>query len=43
MKRMGYTHISVANGTRSSEEMAGVHLDEGASFEVWKDVLPHVR
>jgi len=43
MKRMGYDHIAVANSTICGAQMAGVHLDEVASFEVWKDVLPHVR
>ncbi len=36
LKRMGYNHIAIGNGTPPS-------LDEAASLRVWKDVLPHVR
>ncbi len=36
MKRMGYTHLAIANGIYATS-------DEAASFKIWEDVLPHVR
>lgn len=36
MKRMGYNHIAVGNGTPAP-------LGETASLNIWKDILPHVR
>jgi len=42
LKRMGYDHIAIANGTRGPIA-SGARLDEAASLKVWEDVFPHVR
>ena len=43
MKRMGYTHLAIANGSMAIEKGSRTPPDEAASLTIWKDVLPHVR
>ena len=43
MKRMGYNHIAIADGTMAIVKGTRPSLDDDASLKVWKDVLPHVR
>ncbi|MDD1712910.1 MAG: hypothetical protein LUQ69_07080, partial [Methanoregulaceae archaeon] len=43
MKRMGYNHIAIGNGSTAIEKSSRTPSDEAASLKVWEDVLPHVR
>ncbi len=43
MKRMGYNHLAIANGSMAIEKGSHITPDEAPSLKIWADVLPHVR
>jgi G6PDH family F420-dependent oxidoreductase len=43
MKRMGYNHLAIANGSMAIEKGSHIPPDEAPSLKIWADVLPHVR
>ena len=43
MKRMGYTHLAIADQRMGIVKGPRPSLDEAAGLRIWKDVLPHVR
>ena len=43
MKRMGYTHLAIADQRMGIVKGTLPSLDEAAGLRIWKDVLPHVR